>query len=154
MEATVFLPEVAGRQRPAVWGSVMAAQLTNTSGEVYLQQVDALRNEIGEAMAAISCNRLQAFEESLWRQEILCVGLKRLLGAAERSASGDAGLAALGSRIQSSMTALQQVNRTYAELLRQAQSSNHLLFVLYQTYHDAARRERTSPTGTRCSLEA
>lgn len=126
-----------------------AGQPQHDPGEASLEHVEALRAEIHRAMAAVSGNALEAFEESLWRQEVLCVGLKHLLGAAhERDRS-----LTLQTRLRASMTALHQLNQSYAELLQQAQASNHLLYALCRSY-GAHSREPAPFTGTRCSLEA
>lgn len=100
-------------------------------------------------MAAISGNQLQALEESLWRQEVLCTGLKHLLGTVQDAAPGPP----LNTRLQASLIALHQLNQSYAELLRQAQASNHLLYALCQGY-GLHSRERADPAVQRCSLEA
>ncbi len=130
---------------------MMAAQDPKlpSSGELYLEQLDVLREEIGSAMAAISGNSLGALEESLWRQEILCVSLTRLLQAAsEGNLNGTALI-----RMRSTMTALHTLNKTYADLVEQAKSSNHLLYSLCSSYKDSGSRH-TAETGLHCSLKA
>ena len=122
-------------------------------GELYVYRIDQLREEVRRAMAAISGNSLQAFEESLWRQEVLCVGLKHLLLTAQAAAPSNTSGATVNTRLQASLEALQQVNRSYAELIRQAQSSNYLLYALCQNYA-APSRETTDSTIQRCSLKA
>ena len=55
---------------------------SNTSEHVtdlYLDQLEALREEITVAMLAISKNSIRVLDASLWRQEVLCVSLARLL---------------------------------------------------------------------------
>lgn len=125
----------------------MAVQSINPAGELYVHRIDELRREIGHAMAAISLNKLGAFEESLWRQEVLCTGLRNLLTTAQDEACGTI----LGIRLQSSLSALREVNRSYAELLRQAQTSNSLLHALCQAH--CPNPQHTS-TPLHCSVEA
>lgn len=128
---------------------MMAAQLQNPAGEFYVHRIEELREEVRHAMAAISGNKLQALEESLWRQEVLCTGLKHLVGTVQAADPGTT----LNTRLQASLTALHQLNQSYAELLRQAQASNHLLYALCQG-HGLPPRERTGSAAPRCSLEA
>ncbi len=131
----------------------MNAQEQNPGGELYVHRIDELREEVRHAMAAISGNRLQAFEESLWRQEVLCTGLKHLLLTAQAVTPSTTSGIPVNTRLQASLEALHQVNRSYAELIRQARSSNHLLYALCQN-HGAPAREMTDSTMQRCSLEA
>ena len=119
------------------------------AGELYVHRIDELRDEIRQAMAAISGNKLQALEESLWRQELLCTGLKHMVGTVQGTRPGTT----LNTRLQASLAALHQVNQSYAELLRQAGASNHLLYALWESYSPHTR-ERTNPAHTHCSLEA
>lgn len=126
-----------------------AAQSQKPAGELYVHRIEELREEIRYAMAAISGNQLRALEESLWRQEVLCTGLRHLLGSAQESSTGSW----LNPQLQTSLAALHQTNLAYAELLRQAQVSNHLFATLCQSY-DRPSHEGNGPTATRCSLEA
>lgn len=129
--------------------AVMEAQLQNPAGELYVHRIDELREEIRHAMVALSGNRLEALEESLWRQEVLCTGLKHLLGTVQEAAPGTP----LDARLQASLAALHHLNQSYAELLRQAQASNHLLHALCMHY-GLPLGERNALLANRCSLEA
>ncbi len=131
----------------------MNAQEQNPGEELYVHRIDELREEVRHAMAAISGNRLQAFEESLWRQEVLCTGLKHLLLTAQAITPSTTSGIPVNTRLQASLEALHQVNRSYAELIRQARSSNHLLYALSQNCA-APAREMTDPTMQRYSLKA
>jgi hypothetical protein len=129
--------------------AVQEMQKDHSPAEVCFQ-LDSLRHEIGDAMAAISGNSLRSLEESLWRQEILCVSLKRLLQTLEGSHLSASAMA----RVHSTMTALYDLNRTYADLVEQSRASNHLLYTLCCSYKDAPAREMAGRTGIHCSLEA
>lgn len=128
----------------------MAAVQQNSSGDLCLERIEALRQEITRAIAAISGDTLGDLEESLWRQEVLCVGLKHLLPELRTLQPRTL----LAVRLGESMSALQELNRTYAELLRQAQSSNKLLLRLCHHHHGAAHIDTGSAVGKRYSLEA
>ena len=131
----------------------MNAQEQNPGGELYVHRIDELREEVRHAMAAISGNRLQAFEESLWRQEVLCTGLKHLFLTAQAVTPSPTSRTPVNTRLQASLEALHQVNRSYAELIRQAQNSTHLLYAPCQNYA-APTREMNDPTEQRYSLKA
>ena len=124
--------------------------LLQPKSEAYLQQLDTLREEVGYAMSAISGNTLQALEESLWRQEVLCVGLGRML----QTLGGTPLPNGAADRMKDAMAALHAVNRTYAEVVEQARSSNHRLYALCLGYKGATSRDTTAGTGMCCSLEA
>ncbi len=123
--------------------------LLQPKSEVCLHALDALRHEIDEAMSAVSANTLQALEESLWRQEVLCVGLKRMLGTLQGNSLQNGAT----DRIKAAMTALHAVNRTYAEVVEQSRSSNHRLYALCLSYRGATPRDTAASTGMCCSLE-
>ena len=107
-------------------------------GTAYLGDLEALREEVQLAVHAISTNSLAALEASLWRQEVLCVGLKHL------SQSIDPHLleTSLRARIEVASTALHHLNRTYASLVQQARSSATLLQGLCRGYDDTATGHR------------
>lgn len=105
-------------------------QTTQPASELYVHRIDELCDEIRHAMAAIAVNKLHALQESLWRQEVLCTGLKHLANAGQVAAPASE----LGERVKASLAALHLLNQSYAELLRRAQASNSLLFTLGQDY--------------------
>ena len=115
-----------------------------------LQQLESLRTEIGAAMTAISGNSLQALEESLWRQEVLCVSLKRLV---QTLPEGDSSSSAM-IRIRSTTAALYALNQTYAGLVQQSKASSDLLYSLCLSYKDSSSRGTSGDNGTTCSFEA
>lgn len=125
----------------------MKADLAKTTGKLFVHRIQEMREEIRRAMAAISSNELGALEESLWRQEVLCTGMKQLLRTARQAQPGPA----LATELRTSLRALYYVNLSYAELVRQSQASNHLIYALCAAH--AAKSDRPAVT-PRCSLEA
>ncbi len=119
-------------------------------GEAYLEQLELLRAEMNDAMLAISGNSLQALEESLWRQEVLCVSLKRLL----QSLQGAQIDSTILVRMQSATTALHTVNQSYAGLIQRSRSSADLLYSLCRSYNEASSREDGSNSKAFRSFEA
>ena len=104
------------------------------SPAAYLEQLETLRREMQAAMLAISSNQLTILEQSLWKQQVLCTSLKHLshiLASEEMESS-------LSRRIRESTTALHEVSRTYAALLKQASASGDLLLRLCHSYRDAS----------------
>ena len=100
----------------------------------YLHHLESLREEMQAAMLAISGNRLQNLEESLWRQQVLCTSLKHL----SSSLSSPALESSLADRIRESTLALNEVSRTYSVLVQQASQSGDLLLRLCRSYKDTA----------------
>ncbi len=100
----------------------------------YLHQLESLREEMQAAMLAISGNRLQPLEESLWRQQVLCTSLKHL----SSSLSTPDLETSLAQRIRESTLALNEVSRTYSILVQQASQSGDLLLRLCRSYKDTA----------------
>ncbi len=100
----------------------------------YLHQLDSLREEMQAAMLAISGNRLQVLEQSLWRQQVLCTTLKHLSSSLQTASIESS----LSERIRESTLALGEVSRTYSVLLQQASQSGDLLLRLCRSYKDSA----------------
>ena len=119
-------------------------------GKAYLRQLELLRAEMNDAILAISGNSLQALEESLWRQEVLCVSLKRLLQSLHDTRIDSAILV----RMQSATTALHTVNQSYAGLIQRSRSSADLLYGLCRSYSEASSHEDGSTSGAFRSFEA
>ena len=126
------------------------SSLNKDQGQFYLEQLDAMREEFCRSMLAISGNSLQVFEDSLRRQEVLCVSLTRLLQTVQ-GPSVDPG--ALTS-IQSASNALKGVNRTYAALVKQCRDSTALMYALCRSHADAHTCETGQQSPTRYSFEA
>lgn len=121
------LREVVSAEDPR--GAALPGQ-TGRGGAAYLQHVEELRSEIEDAMRAISGNQLAVLEESLWRQQVLCTGLKHL---SQTLAEEDAG-GPLMERVREASTRLFEVNRAYAYLVQQSAGSTELLLRLTQSY--------------------
>lgn len=116
----------------------------------YLQQAMLLEGEMKAAMQAISSNSLQALEESLWRQEVLCVSLKRMLQTVQ-SAPADTEVML---RMRSASSALHTLNQTYAGLVQQSRLSTDLMLRLSLSYSDPALVESNANLSSRCCVEA
>jgi len=125
-----------------------------STGAVYLRQMDELRDEIQSAMLAIAGNSLTVLEGSLWRQEVLCTSLKHLA----RTFGPDDLAGPLTARIRETSLALQELNRTYAQLVQQSSQSADLLYRLCRSYKDQTTSShsplRPSATAQTWSCEA
>ena len=79
---------------------------------------------------------------------MLCTGLTHLVATVQDIEPGTA----FRLHLQTSMEALHQVSKSYAEVLRQAKSSNEVMYALYQ---GAARysQDRTQLATKQVSLE-
>ncbi len=108
----------------------------------YLHDVEQLRGEIESAMRHISGNRLAALEDSLWRQQVLCTSLKHL----SHSLATESIERPLVRRLQEASAALDQLNRSYTLLVRQASHGNNLLLRLCRSYQESAQASLPSPT--------
>ena len=126
-----------------------ATTMHRSDGEAYLEQLNFMRAELSAAMVAISGNSLQALEESLWKQEVLCVGLNRLLQTLGRTPVDDA----VRSSILSATADLQTLNRTYHFLVQQSHSSTDLLYSLCRTYKDTMPLAGEHSPQKLCSLK-
>ena len=120
-----------------------------TPEEVQLAQVHSLQQEISVAISAISGNSLGALEESLWRQEVLCTSLKRLLQTLGRGTDSTTMI-----RMRSAMSDLHSLNKTYAVLVEQSRNANDLLYALSRGYKTEFPHDVVNSTGFSCSLEA
>ncbi len=125
-------------------------RIADHEGEAYLQQLDLLRAEMSDAMLAISGNSLQALEESLWRQEVLCVSLKRLLQSLQQAQLDSSVMV----RMRSAATALHTLNQSYAGLIQRSKSSADLFYGLCRSYNEASSREGGTNPGVSRSFEA
>ena len=117
---------------------------------VYCHQLETLRDEIRVAMSAISENALGTLENSLWRQEVLCTGLTRLLQSLQDANLGPSTL----ERVQVTAASLHALNQTYSDLVHQARTSTDLMYTLCQNYQDSHPRLLSSNFANSCSLEA
>jgi hypothetical protein len=115
--------------------------------ELCLQHLEALQREVKIAVSAIAHNSLPEFEQSLWRQEMLCAGLKRLLLAVRRSTREIDDL----GRLQAAGGRLRTLNRTYEGLVRRATQSAAQLRGLCQLYTNVpAPQMRPATTSLSC----
>ena len=117
-------------------------------GTAYLGDLEALRDEVQVAVQAISTNSLAALEASLWRQEVLCVGLKHLSHTIDPNAVETS----LRTRIEAASTALHHLNRTYASLVQQSRDSATLLQHLCRSYDEASTTTGSRRSSLSCEV--
>ena len=118
--------------------------------KVYTHQLETLRQEIHVAMSAISGNALGALEDSLWRQEVLCASLNRVLQSLQGAKIGPSAL----HRMQATAASLHALNQTYANLVQQSRASTDLMYALCQNYKDSFPHLLHYDTAKSCSLKA
>jgi len=104
-----------------------------TAGAAPLQKLKDLQDELQAAISAVARNSLYDLELSLWRQEMLCAGLKRALFVLGRSAPGKEVLC----RLRGAGVSLQNMNRSYESLVQQSNRSMSLLLDLCSLYKNA-----------------
>jgi hypothetical protein len=118
---------------------------------IYLQQLQALAQEITVAINAISGNVLSNLEDSVAKQEMLCASLATMSGPVQRElraapgqalpAELDAGVA---MKIRASGKAIQELNLEYAALLKHSGKSMAVLSALYKNHMGQSREDRGS----------
>jgi len=124
----------------------------------HLTQVNALRQAIASAISAIEKNDVAQFETHLATQETLCNRLSArewasLLTASDAEGGGEADRS-LPLEIRQAYTALAQVNRVYAALLKRAQRSFGLMVALYRGHGEGYDRSPSAlPQGRTWSCE-
>jgi hypothetical protein len=89
-----------------------------------LQHIEDLQKELQAAIAAITQGSLSGLELSLWRQEMLCVALRRSIRKIQNSGADRESL----SRVHSAAPSLHHLNRTYESLVKR--SSQSVAFLL------------------------
>lgn len=113
------------------------------TAEWWLKQLADLERELEIATDAIARNSLAEFEQSLWRQEMLCSGLKRSMQSLRRAGLDSQPLKALRASARSVWTA----NRSYAVLIARTRQSAAVLQDLCGLYrHLPSRRLSLEPT--------
>jgi hypothetical protein len=102
---------------------------------VCVKLIKVLEQEIQEGMTAIARNRLADFEESLWRQEAICVKLKRSIGTIRP------GILNTGSygQLREAASLLKTRSQIYEKLVAQSSRSSAILQHLCSLYRNAAR---------------
>ena len=118
--------------------------------QAYSYQLETLREEIQVALSAISGNALGALQDSLWRQEVLCAGLNRLLHSLQETGVD---LSAL-HRMRAATASLYALNQTYADLVQQSRESTDLMYALCQNYQKSSPRLLDYDTAHSYSAEA
>ena len=115
--------------------SVLQAQ--TQPGATYLQQLEALASEIQTAIGAISANTLSTLEASIARQEMLCAGL-----ASSQQPLPSALDPAVANRINSTSSAIRNLNLQYAALLKHSGRSIALLSALCKAHTGQSQEAR------------
>jgi hypothetical protein len=125
-----------------------AIQLKEASpGIACLRRLAELHSEMKAAIAAIASNSLSDLEHSLWRQEMICAGLKRSIFTLRRSALSAETLGNLRDVSHS----LRELNRSYESLVQQSNRSAALLLDLCRLYtHVPAPVHGTAPNSLSC----
>ena len=93
-----------------------------------------LEQEIQTATNAIACNKLMRLEESLWRQEMLCVRLKRFISTIQRTEW----IASL-TPIRDEVSRLRNQAQVYGKLVTRSSRSTEILQHLYSLYRNASQ---------------
>lgn len=130
--------------------ATLMKSMNKGSEDLYLQQLESMREEMSRSMQAISGNSLQVLEESLWRQEVLCVSLQRLV----RAMVGQDPRSAAMARVRSATEDLHRLNQTYARLIQQSKASCDLMYGLCRSYTESSLREPPTSIGQPYPLEA
>ena len=124
-------------------------QADDSPADSYVAEVRRLQDEMAAAMSAISSNSLQVLEESLWRQQVLCTSLRRLLHVVQGATVSPA----VSRHMCEATSALHNLNHTYAALVRQSGASADLFQGLCRSYKQTLRRDPAVTQPSRCSLE-
>lgn len=103
--------------------------------ETCVRLLQGLQHEIQTSVGAVSRNNLRAFELSLWRQEMVCSNLKRLLKAGNTRAADATSARALNK----AAIALKVQADVYARLVDRCSRSTAILRDLCSLYANASR---------------
>ncbi len=119
-----------------------------TAAAVYLDELEALGCELQTAMSAIADNALPSFEESVWKQELLCSNLQRLARLLDRQTPDPL----TARRIQLAVGAVHDLNRRYEILVRHSGRLTHLLSNLHKSYSGSVDSSLYSESSNRQTL--
>lgn len=117
--------------------------------DLYLEQLAELSSAVSDALFAIGGDSVEQLEDSLWRQQILCVTLQRSL---QNLSSKGLSRSALQHVIHA-FRELTTLNASYALLVEQARSSTELLYQLCFCYSHSSQLPEPEPA-VPLSLEA
>lgn len=92
------------------------------------KQVDALGEEFTRSLHALASGALEALEESLWRQQLLCADLQKLIGQDVLRSGAEL------ARLKSAAASLSVPQQQLAGVLEQASASAAVLHRLCATY--------------------
>lgn len=115
-----------------------------------VHSLEELQEELEAAIDAIGRSSLPEVEQSLWKQEMLCATLKRVLPDVARAKPNPETIAALVT----AGAALRISQRRYAAVIHAAQATNRLLQDLCSLYSPAAGEVRAHRHTQSVSCEA
>ena len=96
------------------------------------------------ALLAIADDSLDALEDSLWKQQVLCVGLQHSLERMSRNGVDQATV----EKILSALLALVSLNTTYSKSIDEAWTSADLLYKLCASYQGSAGEDLLSSSSS------
>ena len=116
-----------------------AAPTQRSFRSAHPKEAECLRHiaDLGEAlrvsMSAISENKRELLEESLWNQQILCCSLQREIDSVGKSSFGPI----VTQRLKEAFVDLGNLNQIYAQLIAQTQDSSATLLDLYLAHKNS-----------------
>src|ERR1700739_2516776 len=105
--------------------------------------IEDLVQELQAAANAIGCNKLAGFEESLWRQEMLCARLKRKIATLR----ADSPKVESSNPLRNSAMRLQAQTQIYENLVARSSRSAAVLQHLCALYRNAAQHPGSATYG-------
>jgi len=133
----------------------ISIQDRNGKLEEYLQLLHSIAFELERAMSAISKNSVNALEESLANQEAFSTRLVELADDLNQPCRGGPPVApaidddGLMQQVRTASSALQNLNRRYAALLKYSSHSVALMVSLFSSYQGQIQEG----TGSRLKLQ-
>ena len=115
---------------------------------LYLRELGALGHELQVAMSAIANNALPLFEESVWKQELLCSKLECLARLLDRQKADPL----MTERIHLAAQAVHDLNHRYEILVRHSGRFTQLLSNLHNSYSGTADSPLYAGSSTRQTL--
>jgi hypothetical protein len=117
----------------------------------HLTRLRALSREITSALSAIEHNNLQALQDSIAAQELLCAALNEATRGLPhphggKSHKAERPVSPIAEQIRTESAALAHLNRVYAAVLKRAQVSASLIFGLYRNYGQGYAKDAPAVT--------
>ena len=107
------------------------------NADACLGQIEALDSAVLTALLALGEGSLEKFEDSLWKQQVLCATLQHSLECFRCGTLDRPGV----KRLVAAMDALHSLSRTYASAIDQANLSTALLRKLSESYQGLDARD-------------